>query len=346
MSACQRTAPASEASADAVRLVRAAAVQPVGPSVLGLSGTVRARIEAPLAFQVGGRISARWADAGQNVAAGALLFKLDPADVEQAVRAAEADAAAAETAWRTAQAELARVRTLHAREFVSAQALERAELTLREAQSRRDAAQARLSQARNTRGYTELRAPAAGVLVDVTGQPGQVVAAGQPVAVLAQHGTREVEVYMPDGVTPPAQGEAVLADGQTRALRLREAAPMVEPVGRTRRVRYSVDALPESVALGSIVTTRFPLRPSAAAAAVPAAAESLWRVPLGALDERGQGARVWRLHGEQAQPVPVRIVAVDERMATVAGALQASDRVVALGTHLLHEGMKVRELAP
>ncbi len=343
LTACQRAPSASDA-ADAPRLVRTATVQAVGTAVQGLSGTVRARVEAPLAFQVGGRISARLVDAGQTVAAGAPLFRLDPADLEQAVRAAEADAAATDTAFRTAQAELVRVRELRAREFVSAQALERAELALREAQSRRDAAQARLAQARNARSYAELRAPAAGVLVDVSGQPGQVVAAGQPVAVLAQQGAREIEVHFPDGVTPPPRGEAVLPDGQTRPLRLREAAPMVDALGRTRRARYTVETLPDSVALGSVVATRFALPSSQTAAAAPQA--PLWRVPVGALDERGHGPRVWRLQGNQPQPVPVQIVAVDDRLATVAGDLQSGDRVIALGTHLLQEGMAVRELAP
>ncbi|HQR54492.1 MAG TPA: biotin/lipoyl-binding protein [Burkholderiaceae bacterium] len=66
---------------------------------------MRARVEAPLAFQVGGRIVARRADAGQAVGAGQVLFELDPSDLDQAVRAAEADVAAADTAWRTAQAD-------------------------------------------------------------------------------------------------------------------------------------------------------------------------------------------------------------------------------------------------
>jgi RND family efflux transporter MFP subunit len=343
LTACQRTAEV--ATDDAPRMVRTASVEPVGPAVQGLSGTVRARVEAPLAFQVGGRISARLVDAGQSVAAGTPLFRLDPADLEQAVRAAEADAAAADTAWRTAQAELARVRELRAREFVSAQALERAELALRETQSRLEAAQARLAQARNARGYTELRAPAAGVLIDVTGQPGQVVAAGQPVAVLAQQGAREIEVHFPDGVPPPQQGEAALPDGQTRALRLREAAPMVDALGRTRRTRYTVEALADGVTLGSVVATRFALPPANGGPSTPPQSP-LWRVPVGALDERGHGPRVWRLQDGQPQPVPVQIVAIDDRMATVAGALQPGDRLVALGAHLLKEGMQVRELTP
>ncbi|MDM7463579.1 MAG: efflux RND transporter periplasmic adaptor subunit [Tepidimonas taiwanensis] len=335
LTACQQ-APATD-SAGTVPYVRTAAVQPVGAAAQGLSGIVRARIEAPLAFQVGGRIIARRVDAGQAVSAGQVLFELDPADLEQAVRAAEADAAAAETAWRTAQAEWARVRELQSRGFVSAQALERAELAVRETHSRRDAATARLTQARNARGYAQLRSPAAGVLIDVSGQPGQVVAAGQPVATLAQQGEREVEVHFPDGVPPPAQGEALLPDGQRRALRLREAAPAVDPLGRTRRARYTIADLPPTVALGSVVTTRFAL-PGATGA------EALWQVPVGALDERGHGPRVWRLRDGKPEPVAVQVRALDDRHAIVAGALEPTDRIVALGTHLLQEGMAVREL--
>ncbi|MFN3432681.1 MAG: HlyD family efflux transporter periplasmic adaptor subunit, partial [Candidatus Sericytochromatia bacterium] len=62
----------------------------------------------------------------------------------------------------------------------------------------RDAAQARLSQVRNGRAYAQLRTPAAGIVTEVTGQAGQVVAAGQPVATLAQAGAREVEVFFPE----------------------------------------------------------------------------------------------------------------------------------------------------
>ena len=307
-----------------------------GGAALGMSGTVRARVESPLAFQVGGRIVARRVDAGEAVVAGQVLFELDPVDLEQAVRAAEADAAAADAAWRTAQADVARVRDLQANAFVSKQALDRAELTQREARSRLDAATARLAQVRNARAYAQLRSPAAGVLVEVTGQTGQVVAAGQPVAVLAQQGAREIEVQLPDGLPPPAQGEALLAGGARVALRLREAAPAVDPLGRTRRARYSAPELPAAQALGSVVSVRF----TAPGGAAPS---PLWQVPVGALDERGQGPRVWRVREGRLEPVPVAVVSVEDRSATVSAPLQPGERVVALGTHLLKEGMTVRE---
>ncbi len=305
-------------------------------ATLGMSGTVRARVESPLAFQVGGRIARRSVDAGQTVSAGQVLFELDQRDLQQMVRAAEADLAAAESALANADSELARQRQLLAQQFTSAQALEQAQLMHRQRLAQRDAASARLEQARNAQGYARLQAPAGGVLIDVSGETGQVVAAGQPVAMLAQAGEREVEVFFPDQHTPPAQGEVWLADGSRRPLQLRETAGAVDPLGRTRRARYTVSDPAGSLLLGSVVRTRF---------AGHAATEGDFAVPLGALDERSKGPRVWRVQQGRVQAVPVRVLALDHEQARIRGPLQSSDRLVALGAHLLNDQMAVRELA-
>jgi multidrug efflux pump subunit AcrA (membrane-fusion protein) len=68
-------------------------------------------------------------------------------------------------------------------------------------------------------------------------------------------------------------------------------------------------------------------------------------VPLAALNERGEGPRVWRVSEGVVNPVPVSVRSTDGEVARVRGALAEGDTVVALGTHLLVEGMKVRELA-
>ena len=345
--------------------VKTVAVTGGAAQTLGLSGTVRARVESPLAFQVGGRISRRAVDAGQAVSAGQVLFELDRRDLEQALAATEADLAGAEAKLATAEAEWARYRQMREQGFTSAQEVERAELAWREAQTRRDAATARVAQARNALDYGRLQAPAAGVLIDVTGEPGQVVAAGQAVATLAQAGEREVEVYFPDGVTPHAGGEAVLADGAILPLRLRETAGAVDPQGRTRRARYTVLERQDGLVLGAVLRARFADEESArqgvagggaareGAAGGGAAGEggagegaagADFAVPIGAIDERGQGPRVWRYQDGTVLPVPVRVLALDNESARIRGPLVAGERIVALGTHLLHEGMRVREL--
>jgi len=316
-------------------LVKSVAVRGSSAATLGLSGTVRARVESPLAFQVGGRIARRLSDAGQAVRGGQVLFEMDTRDLQQSVSAAEADLAAARAALATAEADLDRHRQLERQNFVSAQALERAELARREAQTRRDAATAHLAQARNALGYGRLQAPAAGVLIDVTGEAGQVVAAGQAVALLAQAAEREIEVHFPEGVTPPEDGEVVAADGSTLPLRLRETAGAVDAHGRTRRARYTLLEQPESVVLGAVLRTRF---------AAADANASDFVVPIGALDERSQGPRVWRIRDGRVEPVAVEVLALDGETARIRGPLAAGERVVALGTHLLSENMAVREL--
>ncbi|MCY1262336.1 Multidrug resistance protein MdtA [compost metagenome] len=313
--------------------VKTEAVTVGGDTMLGLSGVVRARTESPLAFQVSGRIITRRVDAGAQVSAGDLLFELDRRDLQQAVLAAEAALQAAESAFAAARADLARHRQLEARQFVSAQALQQAEDAARQARGRRDAARAHLGQARNALGYGQLRAPAAGVLVDVIGEVGQVVGAGQAVAQLAQDGPREVEVHFPDRMAPPAHGEMLLADGPL-ALTLRETAGAVDAASRTLRARYSFSARGGNPLLGSVVRTRFHGE---------AAADS-FSVPLAALSERGEGPRVWLFGEGRVRSVPVRVLALNAEQARISGALQAGDHVVALGTHLLSENMPVREL--
>lgn len=315
-------------------LVRTIKVMPAKGATLGLSGVVRAAVEVPLSFQVDGRIAARHVDAGAVVTAGQTLLALDKRDLQQAVSVAVAEQAAAHTAMTSAEADLQRYRELVSKRFVSQQELERAEQTFREARSRMDTATANLRQVQNALGYGELKAPDDGVLMDVMGEPGQVVAAGQSMAILAKAGGRDVEVYFPDGVVPPATGLLATSTGQID-LQLREKAGAVEVQGRTLRARYAIAGNTDDLVLGSVVEARF---------GEGGTAGDVLAVPLGALNERGAGPSVWRFHDGIVSTVPVTLLAMDAETAQIRGPLQAGDVVVALGAHLLSEGMPVREL--
>lgn len=266
-------------------------------------------------------------------------MRLDPRDLLQAEQSAAAELNAAAAAVDSSESELSRSQALQRQSFISAQAVDRVELIRREALARQDAAAARLEQARNAKSYSALVSPASGVLLDVSGEPGQVVAAGQPVAVLAQGAGREIEVFLPDGVSAPQRGSVVLAGDLQLPLVLRELAGAVDPQGRTRRARYSVTEGAEELVLGSVVSVRL---------SWPAGKleDTAWRVPIGALDERGSGARLWRVDQGRAAPVPVQVLGIDGDVARVKGSVTAGQRVVAVGTHLLSTGMAVRELSP
>lgn len=304
-------------------------------SAISLSGTVRARVETPLAFQVTGKISERRVNAGQTVTQGQPLFELDPRDFRERVEGAQADLAAANAALRIAQADLSRHQELLRHNAVSKQAAEQAELMLREARARREVSQTQLKQAQNALEYAQLTAPASGVVLEINAEEGQVVASGFAVAQLAHAGEREVEVYFPESATPPKEGVLIL-EQQHVPLILRETAGAVDPQSRTLRARYTLpakDGFTPKLQLGSVVRAQFK-------ASEPT--RTTFVVPLGAINERGNGPHIWRIQNGTVVPAPVSVVKIESETALITGPLNSGEQVVAVGTHLLQEGMAVR----
>lgn len=314
--------------------VRTVAVQSHDSAWLKLSGTVKGRHEIPVSFQVPGRILERHVDAGQRVVAGQLLFQLDTRDLMATVRVAEAEVKTAEAALAIARSELKRQQQLVERDFVSRQTLDRFELALREAESHRDAALAVLAQAHNGLGYAKLAADRSGVLTEVSAEPGQVVAVGQPLAVLVEDGPLEVEVYLAEGVRPPEGGKLQLED-RMLPLSLREVAGAADPQSRSWRARYRIEQPSDALSLGTVVQVLLNQDQQGVTLSVP----------LGALDERSGGPQVWQVLEGKAQPVPVEVLSLESEQARIRASLAEGSRIIALGTHLLTPGMDVREQA-
>ena len=307
---------------------------------LGFSGTVKARTEVPLAFQMGGRILARYVVAGQRVRAGQRLLSLDPRDLMEAQGVASAQLAASEAALATATAELTRQRALMTQHFISEQGLQRYELNVQEAAARRDVARANESQARNAREYADLAAPYAGVLMELDAVAGQVVSPGTPLGWLARDGMQEVEVFLPDTLRMTANAVLVLDTGVNIPLRLAEMAGAADPISRTWRARFRIPEKSPELALGSIVRVQ-----------VEQTAEdsrtNTIRVPLAALDERGRGPQIWQVVQGKAEPLAVKLLSVTDDGAKIVLTAPLSNKahIISMGTHLLTPGMAVRDLA-
>lgn len=325
---------------DSTRLVMTAPVRVVEAGGARLSGTIRARFETPVSFQVDGRILERRVNAGDRVEQDQVLFRLDPRDYAQAVSVASADLEATRAELENAAAETRRNRDLLDREFISEQVFEKVQLAEKSARERVDAQQARLEQARNRLGYTELAATRGGTLIEVTGEPGQVVAAGQPVGVIAQDGESEVEVFLPERFGVPQSGRVVQGDTTVAGLALREVAGAADQATRTWKARYSLTE-PEVVEaadplrLGSVVKVEL---------AVDGEAGAVLEVPVGAINERGHGPQVWIIRKGLAEPVRVTLLDMDAEIARIQGDLEPGVKVISLGTHLLQSGMPVRAI--
>src|SRR5688572_6940749 len=190
----------AKVNASAPRVVRAVQVDASRSGIeqtTHYTGVVRARTESNLGFRVAGKIVERLVNTGEAVKMGQPLLKLDATDYQLALQAARA-------VHKQASLELERVRVLVAQRAESRDALERAT-----AAAESSAAQA--EQTANQAGYTTLYADADGIVMSTLAEPGQVVAAGQPVLVLAKDGLREAAVDIPESSLERVRGRKATA---------------------------------------------------------------------------------------------------------------------------------------
>ncbi len=340
LTACNK-APAPQEPVRAVKLITVGA----SASTLSLefSGEVRARIEANLGFRVAGKLISRPAEVGQRVSAGQLLAQIDPQDYRLAADAAAAQMVAAQTNRDLAAADLKRYQGLRDQGFISAAELERREAAFKAAQAQWQQAQAQNTVQGNQSNYTRLLADGAGVITSIDANPGQVVAAGQPVVRLALDGPRDVVFSVPEDKLPQLKaGSKVQArlwnSGESLQAQVRDVSASADPITRTFLVKA---ALPQGadVVLGSTVNVSLP---SAGASGAPRIT-----LPTSALRMEAGATSVWVFDPNtmtvKAQAIEVKTA--DGNDAVVTSGLQNGDQVVVSGVHVLTPGQKVSVFA-
>lgn len=321
-------------SADKSTAPKQAAAIPVGVSTVGegsgppgalVSGVVRARQEAALAFAVPGRVSRMLVNEGDRVASGQLLAQLEPVEVDAGVAAARAEVTRAE-------ADLGRQRELFAKGWVAKSRLDAAEATA-------SAARAQLASRGFAQRYARITAPSAGIVLARTGEPGQIVAAGTPVLTVSQAaGGYVLRVALTDA-------QMVLArPGQLASVTLTAlsgppiAARIIELGGRgdARTGTFEAElALPAmtGVRSGMLGEARLPAAVGNSTLAIPASAVFQARADeafVYVVDDRGR-ARTRR----------VTLGRIDNRTIEVLGGLTRGERVISKGLLRVREGVAV-----
>jgi RND family efflux transporter MFP subunit len=264
-------------------------------------------------------------------------MRIDPTDLRLAMRAHEEAVAAAKARARQTADDEARLRNMVAAGAVSASAYDKAKAAAEAARAELKAAEARADVARNETGYAVLLADADGVVVETLAEPGQVVAAGQVAVRLAHAGRREAIIELPETLRPAigSIGRATLyGSGLTGATKLRQLSDAANRHTRTFEARYVLEGALADAPLGSTISIQIANGRSAPAL----------QVPIGAIFDPGKGAGVWLVQGETPRVTwrAVQIAGLSSEAASIVGDLEAGDRVVALGAHLLHEGQAVR----
>ena len=322
----------------AERLVAITTVAPSVGSDSEFTGIVGARVQSDLGFRVPGKIIERLVDAGQLVKKGQPLMRMDPTDYTHAMAAQEGSVAAARARWIQAAADEKRNNGLVETGAISQAAYDQVKAAADSAKALLDAAEAQESVAKNQEGYSYLVADGDGTIMETLVEPGQVVGAGQVVVRLAHAGPREAIVNLPETVRP-ALGSAAVArlfgDTVQATVRLRQRSDTADWRTRTFEARYVLDGPAASAPLGATVTISFKRD----------ALTGLLSVPLGAIDDEGQGPGVWLVDAKTSKVThrKIQVHSLGNESVEVSGdGLAAGDTIVAAGGHYLHEGEKVR----
>jgi RND family efflux transporter MFP subunit len=325
-------------------LVRIETVETSIQSERSFTGIVAARVQSDLGFRVPGKVLERSVDAGQSVKRGQALMRIDPTDLKLAVRAHDEAVVAAKARARQTSEDEVRYRDLVAAGAVSASAYDKVKAAAESARAELNATEAQADVARNETSYAVLFADADGVVVETLAEPGQVVDAGQVVVRVARAGRREAIIELPETLRPTigSTGRATLyGSGLTGSAKLRQLSDAANRQTRTFEARYVLEDRLADAPLGSTISIQISDGRSVSAL----------QVPIAAIFDPGKGPGVWLVEGEAPRVTwrAVQIARLSDEAASIVGKLKAGDRVVALGTHLLHEGQSVRlgsEVAP
>ena len=326
----------------------APAVRPVKLLVIGLAdqvtthrypAVVEAARTSELAFPVGGVLHELAVTEARQVAAGALLARLDDRDYAVQAESARSEYDSAEAAYQRA------VRLLEGN-AISRGAVE-------ERKSRRDTAKAAFDRARNALDDTVLRAPFSGVVARIHVRNFQSIQPNQAIVTLiGGGGAFEAAVDLPAAVIA-ASG----AQTDVRAHVVFDAAPGV------RVPAVYEEAVLEAASESQTYEVRFRFRPpeglvvlpgmsatvemEVPAAAAPADAPPAVAVPLAAVGSDGGGSFVWVIDPEEmtASKRAVEIAPAVGETVTVTGGLEPGETIAGAGAAYLAEGMRVRPWA-
>lgn len=180
--------------------------------------------EVRVAPEVPGRLVENRVREGQTVGQGELIARIDPADFDLQTRQAEAERKASRFAAKqfdaqihlakhhaaTARTELARYETLRRQGWVTIPQLDLRRNTYQEAvdrlsvlrqqraqaDARTEVASRTLGLARQRLGRTVIRSPLSGAVLERLAEPGEVIALGQPIAILSDMQKVRLKIFI------------------------------------------------------------------------------------------------------------------------------------------------------
>lgn len=215
--------------------------------VISATGSLAARRDLPVGVPgEGGQVRRVLVEPGQWVAAGQTLAVIDRSVQGQEAEQLAASIQVAQADLRIAENELQRARALVSRGFVSQADVDRKTATRDAAAARVRVAQAQLGATRARIGRLDVRAPAAGLVLDRNVEAGQVVGPGSGALFrIAQGGEMELLARLPQQdlarltVGVPATVTPVASDRSYQGS-IWQISPVIDPQTRQGEARIAI----------------------------------------------------------------------------------------------------------
>jgi HlyD family secretion protein len=148
------------------------------------NGTLNPLVLVTVGTQVSGKVIKLYVDFNDRVTEGQILAELDPALLDAQAAQSAASVKSAEASLELAIANEKRSLELFSKEYISKQDLDASVQALKSARAALDLARAQSQKDRTNQGYTIVRSPVSGVVVDRQIDVGQTVAASLQAPVL------------------------------------------------------------------------------------------------------------------------------------------------------------------
>lgn len=302
------------------------------------TGTLAARVDMPVGVSgEGGQVVRVLVQPGQWVGAGQTLAVIERSVQSQQAQQLAAQIEVARADARLAQQELERAQALVSRGFVSKADVERRVATRDAANARVRVAQASLAETRARIGRLDIRAPAAGLVLERNVEPGQVVSPGSGALFrIARGGEMELRAQLSEAdlaVVPVGAPARVTPVGTDRTFtgQVWQIAPVINEQSRQGVARVALSYDPA-------------LRPGGfASVQIVAGSAQAPVLPESAILSDEQGNYVYVVGGDnKVARRPVETGAVTPQGIAVVQGLSGNERVVLRAGGFLNPGETVR----
>jgi HlyD family secretion protein len=219
------------------------------------NGTLNPVTLVNVGTQVSGTVRRIEADFNQQVKAGQVLAELDPALFEAALAQSRAGLANAQAQFDLAEANAVRMQTLFEQEFVSRQELDQAVAARAQAAAQVRLARAQVKRDQTNLGFTVIRSPVDGTVINRQVDVGQTVAASFQTPTLFQIGKDLTQMQIDSTVSEADIG--LVKVGQPVKF-LVDAFPDAEYSGAVRQVRLNATTEQNVVTYNVVVNVANP----------------------------------------------------------------------------------------